>query len=200
MGLSLDVTRQLYPVAEKLQPRCVHGLFLRCRIVVLSPGFLPPERQERQKAGKACGGNNSPRVPLVLPVQRSGAPGLPSGGRAGVCKQPEFISGVKRSRARASPAVRTVCLAQTGERVTREAELTPPASLQAAGPRGRSRRDSLAASTPHRRASPADRTACLALTGDGVTPEAAEETGADGRGSHSGGGGGETVTPAAESC
>ena len=51
--------------------------------------------------------------------QRSGAPGdvrSPADGS----KQPEFTSGVKRSRRRASDAGRTACLAQTGLRVLRE--------------------------------------------------------------------------------
>ena len=97
------------------------------------PHFLPhprpkvkqPSRNAEKtgnagKAGKACGGNNSPRTPLFLPpgfaarqdkggrenscrafFQRSGAPGdvrSPADGR----KQAEFTSAVKRGGRRAS--------------------------------------------------------------------------------------------------
>ena len=105
------------------------------------------------KTGKACGGNNSPRTPLFLPpgfagsagqderedyargqgggggVQSEGrfstlwGPRATSGARPTAGAQPEFSSGVKRSRRRASKAVRTACLAQTGLCVLREAEV-----------------------------------------------------------------------------
>ena len=51
--------------------------------------------------------------------QRSGAPGRPSGGRAGGCKQAEFTSAVKRSSHRTSPASCTECPALTCFCVTR---------------------------------------------------------------------------------
>ena len=102
------------------------------------------------KTGKACGGNNSPRTPLFLPpgfagsagqderedyargqggggecsrkaVFRRSGPRATSGARPTAGAQPEFSSGVKRSRRRASKAVRTACLAQTGLCVLREA-------------------------------------------------------------------------------
>ena len=50
-------------------------------------------------------------------------PRATSGARPTAGAQPEFSSGVKRSRRRASKAVRTACLAQTGLCVLREAEV-----------------------------------------------------------------------------
>ena len=45
-----------------------------------------------------------PGLRSSTPYQRSGAPGLPSGGRAAGHKQPRFTRGVKRHARRASPA------------------------------------------------------------------------------------------------
>ncbi len=146
MGLSLDVTRQLYPVAEKLQPRCVHGLFLRCRIVVLSPGFLPPPKGRK---GRKRGSLLFVRATL----RESGSPRLHNAPTLPACLQAAGPTGrssrdslaASTPHRRASPAVRTVCLELTGERVTREAELRPPACLQTAGPGSASSRNSFPA-------------------------------------------------------
>ena len=57
-------------------------------------------------------------------------PRATSGARPTAGAQPEFTSGVKRSRRRASSAGRTACLAQTGLRVLRDtarSEIIPPA-------------------------------------------------------------------------
>ena len=65
---------------------------------------------------KNCG--STPRFSVRLRrwalYQRSGAPGRPSGGRAGGCKQPRFTRGVKRSSHRTGPAPCTVCPEQMG--------------------------------------------------------------------------------------
>ena len=71
--------------------------------------------------------------------QRSGERDLSSDGRADDGKQPEFTSGVKCSRSRASEAARTACLAQTGDGVTH----APGKMSSGAQPTGTSRRDSL---------------------------------------------------------
>ena len=65
---------------------------------------------------------SGPGLRRKVVYQRSGAPGQPSGGRAGGCKQPRFTRGVKRSSHRASPAPCTVCPALTGACGTRAVE------------------------------------------------------------------------------
>ena len=96
--------------------------------------------------------------------QRSGAPGQPSGGRAGGGKQPQFTCGVKRNRLRASPAVRTVCPAQTGSRVTR-AKVSPPGAFRLPGREGRAGGIHFRRKQGPKRASPAVRTVCPEQTG-----------------------------------
>ena len=205
-------------------------------------GAAPRKAGKAEKAEKACGGNNSPRAPLFLPPGFAGSAGrgeredyarsqergggsavgrpffdalgprATSGARPTAGAQPEFTSGVKRSRRRASSADRTACPTQTGLRSRWDAarsEIIPPAPpcfclpaspvrqdrvngkimpeakgeggssvgrpfFDALGPRATSGARPTAGAQPEftsgvkrsrRRASSADRTACLAQTG-----------------------------------
>ena len=63
---------------------------------------LPAARAGRHTV--AAQASAFPGLRSSTPYQRSGAPGLPSGGRAAGHKQPRFTRGVKRHARRASPA------------------------------------------------------------------------------------------------
>ena len=71
---------------------------------------LPAARAGRHTV--AAQASALPGLRSSTPYQRSGAPGLPSGGRAAGHKQPRFTRGVKRHARRAGPA--PACPGQTG--------------------------------------------------------------------------------------
>ena len=104
-----------------------------CRTVVSKErnSRLLSEKKSVQRGGADFGSAaGAGKMSAARPSLNALGPRATSGARPTAGKQPEFTSGVKRSRRRASGAGRTAYLAQTGLRVLRDtakSEIIPPA-------------------------------------------------------------------------
>ena len=102
-------------------PTCGDRLLFGLRRTVVSKERISrflSEKKSVQRGGADFGSAaGAGKMSAARPSLNALGPRATSGARPTAGKQPEFTSGVKRSRRRASGAGRTACLAQTGLRV-----------------------------------------------------------------------------------